>query len=34
MKVPVDTVFPLEDAGKAHAMMRENKNIGKIIISL
>ena len=34
MVVPVDSEFPLEEAEKAHARMKENKNIGKIILTL
>ena len=34
MKVPVDTVYPLEESGKAHTRMRESKNIGKIILKI
>lgn len=30
----IDTVFPFEDVTKAHKYMEENKNIGKIILSL
>jgi len=34
LKVTVDTVFPLEQAKKAHARMSTNANIGKIIITI
>ena len=34
LKVPVDSVFPLEQAQAAHTRMRENKNIGKLILSV
>lgn len=34
VKVPVDQEFPLEQAEMAHARMRQNKNIGKIILTL
>ena len=34
LKVPVDSVFPMEDVEKAHTRIRENKNIGKIIITV
>ena len=34
LRVPVDSTFPLEEATKAHERMRENKNIGKILITL
>ena len=34
LKVPVDSVFSAEDASQAHARMRDNKNIGKIVITM
>lgn len=30
----IDSVYPIEDTEKAHQYMRENKNIGKIILSV
>jgi len=30
----MDSVFSLDKAGEAHARMKENKNIGKIVLSL
>jgi NADPH2:quinone reductase len=34
LRVPIDSTFPLEEATKAHERMRENKNIGKIFITI
>ncbi len=34
VKVPVDQEFPLEQASMAHVRMKENKNIGKIILTI
>lgn len=34
LKVPLDLVFPLEQVEKAHARVRENRNTGKIILSV
>ncbi|XP_070568577.1 quinone oxidoreductase PIG3-like [Ptychodera flava] len=34
LKTIIDTVFPLDDIGKAHQYMEDNKNTGKIIISV
>ena len=34
LRVPIDSTFAMEDASKAHDRMRENKNIGKILITL
>ncbi len=34
LKPVVDTVFDFKEVGKAHKYMEENKNIGKIILSL
>jgi tumor protein p53-inducible protein 3 len=30
----IDQVFSLEDIGKAHQLMEENKNTGKIILKI
>lgn len=32
LTVPVDQMFPLEQAERAHDRMRENRNAGKIIL--
>ena len=34
LKVPVHQVYPLDQAGQAHATMRTNKNIGKLILEI
>ena len=34
LKVPVDGTFPLEEAGAAHTRMSNNKNAGKILLTL
>ena len=34
MKVPIHQVFPLDQASQAHAIMRGNKNIGKLILEI
>ncbi len=34
IKVPIDRVFPLEEAAAAHRYMEENKNFGKIVFSI
>ena len=34
LRVTVDSTFSLEAATKAHERMRENKNIGKILITI
>jgi NADPH:quinone reductase-like Zn-dependent oxidoreductase len=34
VKVPLDSVLPIEEAEKAHARIRENKNVGKIVLTL
>ena len=34
LRVPVDSTYSMEEASKAHERMRENKNIGKILITI
>lgn len=34
VKVPVDSTYPLLDAGKAHARMEESAHIGKIVLTV
>ncbi len=34
VKVHVDGEFPLEQVAMAHARMKENKNIGKIVLTV
>nr|XP_002732164.1 PREDICTED: quinone oxidoreductase PIG3-like [Saccoglossus kowalevskii] len=34
LKTVIDTVFPLQDIGRAHQYMEDNKNIGKIVIQV
>ena len=34
LRVTIDSTFSLEAATKAHERMRENKNIGKILITI
>ena len=34
IKPVIDSVFPIRETEKAHQRMRENKNTGKIILSL
>jgi len=34
VKLIVDSVFPLAEAGKAHQHMKTNQNIGKIVLSV
>ncbi len=34
VKPLVDTVFPLADASKAHALMEKSSHIGKIVLTL
>ncbi len=34
IKVPVDRVFPLEDAAAAHRYMEENRNFGKVVFDI
>jgi NADPH:quinone reductase len=34
IKVPIDRVFPLEQAADAHRYMEENKNFGKIVLTI
>ena len=30
----IDTVFPIEEARAAHAYVRQNRNIGKVILEV
>lgn len=34
LKMPIDTVFPLAEAAKAHERMQQNLNLGKILLKL
>ena len=34
IKPVIDTVFPIQDAGKAQAYMRDNRNIGKLVLEV
>ncbi len=34
IKVPIDSVYPLEEAAAAHRHMEENKNFGKIVFTI
>ena len=34
MIMPVATCFPIDEVGKAHTYMQENKNIGKVVLML
>ena len=34
VKPLIDTVFPLKDAAKAHALMEKSSHIGKIILTI
>ncbi len=34
LKPIVDTVFPIEEAAKAHIHMEESRNIGKIVLKI
>jgi putative PIG3 family NAD(P)H quinone oxidoreductase len=34
LRVPVDRVFPLEEAGAAHAYVEANRNLGKVVLEV
>ncbi|MBW7458116.1 zinc-binding dehydrogenase, partial [Paenibacillus sepulcri] len=34
LKPIIDTVYPLEEVGEAHRRMEENKNIGKLVLTV
>lgn len=34
LRVPIHQVYPLDQVSQAHTTMRENKNIGKIILEI
>ena len=34
LRVPIHQIYPLDQASLAHSTMRENKNIGKLILEI